>query len=58
MKVSHRQKLRVLFLKSLGFGQALTLGAVEVTAGVIARALKATTVASIQMPSQLLGPAH
>jgi hypothetical protein len=36
----------------------LALGAVAVTAGVIARVLKATSVALLEMTSQLLGAAH
>src|SRR5882724_2568519 len=55
MKISHRQKLRGLLLKPLGFGQGLALGAVAVTAGVIGRVLKAASVALLEMPSQLLG---
>src|SRR5258708_290463 len=57
MEVSHRQKLRGLFLQPLGFGQGLAFGTVAVTAGVISRALKTASFASIQMPSQLLSPA-
>src|SRR5439155_16312972 len=37
MEIAHRQELRGLLLKPLGFGQRLALGAVAVTAGVIAR---------------------
>ena len=58
MEIAHRQELRGLLLKPLGFGQRLALGAVAVTAGVIARVLKATSVALLEMTSQLLGAAH
>src|SRR5437867_3511817 len=58
MEVSHRQKLRVLLLQPLGFGQRLTFWAVAVTAGVIGRVLKTASVALLEMPSQLLGAAH
>src|SRR5438132_9387584 len=54
MEVPHRQKLSGLLLKPLGLGQGLALGAVAVTTGVISRAFKAATVASIEMSSQLL----
>ena len=55
MEVSHRQKLRGLFLQPPGFGQGLAFGTVAVTAGVVSRALKTARLASIQMPAQLLG---
>jgi hypothetical protein len=58
MEIAHGQELRGLLLKPLGFGQRLALGAVAVTAGVIARVLKATSVALLEMTSQLLGAAH
>ena len=45
MKIAHRQKLGTLLLKPLGLGQGLALGAVAVTAGVVARVLKAARVA-------------
>ena len=57
MEVSHRQKLSGLLLKPLGLGQRLALGAVAVTAGVISRVLKATSVALLEMTSQLLSAA-
>lgn len=52
MKIAHRQKLGTLLLKPLGLGQGLALGAVAVTAGVVARVLKAARVALLEMPSQ------
>jgi len=57
MEVSHRQKLRGLFLQPLGFGQRLAFRTVAVTAGVISRVLKAASVALLEMTSQLLGAA-
>ncbi len=53
MEVSHRQKLGALLLKPVGLGQRLAFGAVAVTAGVVARMLKAASVTLLKMTSQL-----
>jgi len=53
MEISHWQKLSGLLLKPPSFRQGLALGTMAVTAGVIGRALKTTTVTLVHMPSQL-----